>query len=147
MGYRRVLAATLLAAAGQAEAAMHQASGRFDVAMTPALADPAWLGHMTMAKTYHGPLAATAAGEFWLAGDPKSGSAGYVAAEKVEGTLDGRQGSFVLMHSATMTAGKPEMRVFVVPGSGTGALAGLTGTLAIRIEGGQHFYTLDYDLP
>ena len=101
---------------------------------------------MTMAKTYAGPLTATAAGEFLSAGDPKSGSAGYIAAERIDGTLDGRAGTFVLMQSATMDRGVPAMRVFVVPGSGTGALTGLTGTLVIRIEHGQHFYDLDYDL-
>ncbi len=143
----RTFAAALMLAAGQAEATMHQATGSFTVTMTPAAADPAWLSRMTMAKTYAGPLTATSSGAFWSAGDPAAGSAGYVAAERVEGTLDGRQGSFVLMQSATMDRGKPDMRVFVVPGSGTGALAEITGTLAIRVEGGQHFYTLDYDLP
>ncbi len=125
---------------------MHHATGSFEVTMTPAPADPAWLNRMTMTKTYAGPLAATATGEFLSAGDPKTGSAGYIAAERIDGTLDGRQGSFVVMQSATMDRGTPELRVFVVPGSGSGALAGITGTMTIRVEGRQHYYELDYDL-
>ena len=136
----------MVAVVGRAEAAMHHVTGTFDVRMTPVPGDPAWLNRMTMAKTYAGPLTATATGEFLSAGDPKSGSAGYVAAERIEGTLDGQAGSFVVMQSATMDRGTPDLRAFVVPGSGTGALAGVTGTLTIRIEGGRHFYDLDYDL-
>ena len=125
---------------------MQHATGPFEVKMTPQPGTPAWLNRMTMAKTYTGGLAATSAGEFLSAGNPASGSAGYVAAERVDGTLDGHVGSFVLMQSATMHSGIPDMRVFVVPGSGTGALAGITGAMAIRIEGGKHFYDLDYDI-
>ena len=73
------------------------------------------------------------------------GSAGYVAIEKVAGTLGGRKGSFVLQHHATMTRGVPQLDIVVVPDSGTGELAGLSGTMKIVIaEGGRHFYELDY---
>jgi hypothetical protein len=78
------------------------------------------------------------------AGD-KSG-AGYVALELVTGTLDGRQGSFVLQHSGTMEGSAMSLSVTVVPGSGTGQLAGLAGTFTIIIEGKQHSYEFDYTL-
>lgn len=146
MQYRAILAALILAGAGQVEAAVHHATGTFEVAMAPVAGEPTWLNRMTMTKTYAGALVATAAGEFLSAGDPKAGSAGYVAAERVEGSLDGRRGSFVVMQSATMDKGAPAMRVFVVPGSGTEALAGITGTMTIRIEAGKHFYDLDYEI-
>ena len=70
-----------------------------------------------------------------------------VAIEVVTGTLAGRRGSFALQHMATMEKGGQKMEVLVIPGSGTGELAGITGTFAIRIEGGQHFYEMDYTLP
>lgn len=124
---------------------MHHATGTFEVAMTVAPGEPAWLNRMTMTKTYAGALVAVAAGEFLSAGDPRTGSAGYIAAERIDGTLDGRAGTFVVMQSATMDKGAPVTRVFVVPGSATGALAGMTGTMTIRIENRQHFYDLDYD--
>ncbi len=146
MRYVTIVAALVVALVGPAEAAMHHATGSFEVTMTPSPGEPAWLQRMTMTKTYTGSLAATAHGEFTAAGDFKSGSAGYIAAERVDGTLGGHIGTFVIMQSATLDRGKPEMRVFVVPGSGTGALTGITGTMAIRIEAGRHFYDLDYDL-
>jgi hypothetical protein len=70
-----------------------------------------------------------------------------VAIEMVTGTLAGKKGSFALQHSATMDANGPKMTVIVVPGSGTEELKGIAGTFTIRIEGGQHFYDLDYTLP
>lgn len=128
---------------------MHHVTGSFEVTVTPA-DDPtiAALGaaRWAITKTYAGPLTATARAVMLSAGNPASGSAGYAAIERVDGTLDGQAGSFALVHNATMDKGSQAMRVTVVPGSGTGALAGITGTLTIRIEGGHHFYDLDYDL-
>jgi hypothetical protein len=75
------------------------------------------------------------------------GSAGYVAVERVTGTLHGRSGSFALQHFGVMNRGVPELKVIVVPDSGDGRLEGLSGTLAIKIENGKHFYEFDYSLP
>ena len=128
---------------------MQHATGSFEVKIVPH-DDPdiaaLKAGRMAITKTYDGALAATASGVMLSAGEPAKGSAGYVAIERIEGTLDGRAGGFNLIHNATMHRGEDEMRVLVVPGSGTGALAGLSGAMTIRIEGGKHFYDLDYDI-
>lgn len=124
---------------------MTTAKGTFEVKMSP-LSNPA-SGIMTMSidKEIHGDLEATTKGEMLSAGDPKKGAAGYVAIEQVTGKLAGKSGSFALMHFATMTPGSPnEMKVIVVPGSGTGELSGIYGTFTILIEGGKHSYTLEY---
>jgi len=110
-------------------------------------AEGAALGRFSLDKKYAGPLEAVAAGQMLSARSPVDGSAGYVAIERVTGTLDGRRGSFVLQHSGTMGGGAMDLAVRVVPDSGTGELTGLAGTLAIRIEGGVHFYDLEYSLP
>jgi hypothetical protein len=102
---------------------------------------------MGIDKQISGDLEATTQGEMFSGGDPRSGSAGYVAMEVVTGTLAGRSGSFALQHFATMDEQGPKMSVLVVPGSGAGELKGIAGTFAIRIEGGKHFYDLDYTLP
>lgn len=73
------------------------------------------------------------------------GSAGYVAIERVSGDLDGRAGTFVLQHAGTMDRGRPALSITVVPDSGTGALRGLSGRMAIDIVDGQHFYTFEYE--
>lgn len=128
----------------------HRAAGTFDVNLTPQTpADgteaPPW-GRMAIAKTFHGDLEATCRGEMLAAMTPVAGSAGYVAIEKVEGTLGGRTGSFFLQHSGLMDRGAPNLVVTVVPDSGTDELAGLEGTMAIEITEGKHFYTFEYRL-
>ena len=124
---------------------MH-ATGTFDVDAKPAATDAPY-GRVLLKKHYHGTLEADAQGEMLTGGDYKTGTAGYVAMETISGTLDGHPGTFQLMQLGTMDAGKPDLRVTVVPGSGTGALHGLTGTLKIDIVAGKHTYTLDYTLP
>ena len=79
-------------------------------------------------------------------GSPASGNAGYVALERVTGSVKGRAGSFALQQSGTMTAGKPTMSVTVVPGSGSGELTGITGEMTIDPAAG-HAYVLRYRLP
>ena len=74
------------------------------------------------------------------------GSAGYVALERVSGTLNGRSGTLILQHSGTITRGMPKLIVTVVPDSGTGQLAGLAGTMVITIANGKHSYVFEYTL-
>ncbi|MGJ5815804.1 DUF3224 domain-containing protein [Paludibaculum fermentans] len=106
------------------------------------------LGRMAIFKTYEGDLAATARGEMLTAGTAVQGSAGYVAVERVTGTLKGKSGSFSLQHSGVMDRGAAQLVITVVPDSGTGELAGLKGKMAVRIEpDGKHFYDFEYTLP
>jgi hypothetical protein len=126
----------------------HRATGPFDVTLAPLATAHAGenpsLGRMSIEKEYHGNLAAIGTGEMLTASTDVQGSAGYVAMERVVGTLDGRRGSFVLQHSATMTRGAPRMSITVVPDSGTEELAGLTGTMLVIIADGRHSYDFDY---
>lgn len=127
------------------------AKGRFTVAMKPQTeprnAEGVSLGRLSLDKQFEGDLAGTSSGEMLTAMTPEQGSAGYVAIERVTGTLHGRSGSFVFQHSGTMDQGAQQLAITVVPGSGTGALAGLRGRFALRIADGQHFYEFDYTLP
>jgi hypothetical protein len=127
------------------------AAGAFDAKPTPLPVDDATggadIGRYALDKQYHGELEATAKGEMLGAGDPSKGTAGYVAMERVTGTLHGHTGSFTLQHSGTMEQGKFQLTVTVVPGSGTGGFAGIAGTMTIIIAKGKHSYTFDYTLP
>jgi hypothetical protein len=133
--------------------APHHATGTFDVKMHPQKADNpqaegAGFGRLSMDKQFHGDLEAASQGEMLAEGNGAPGSSGgYVALERVKGTLQGRAGSFAFMHSGTLVRGVPTMLVTVVPGSGTGALAGLEGKMTIRIEAGKHSFDFDYTLP
>jgi hypothetical protein len=104
------------------------------------------IGRMSMEKTYQGQLHAASHGEFLSFRGIESGSAGYVAMERVAGTLDSKSGTFALMHTGIMTRGVPELKVMVVPDSATGELAGLTGSMKIDIVEGQHHYEFSYSL-
>jgi len=125
--------------------------GPFHVRMTPetlAHADaPPLLGRFRLDKRYEGGLDAVGAGEMLAARTTVEGSAGYVAIERVTGTLDGRHGSFVLQHSGVMERGMKRLFLEVVPDSGTGELAGLSGRMGIDIAGGEHFYRFEFSLP
>jgi hypothetical protein len=101
---------------------------------------------MAIDKIFRGDLEGTSKGEMLAAGTPVKGSAGYVAIEKVSGTLEGRQGTFILQHSGTMNRGAAQLTVTVVPDSGTGQLTGLSGRMNIVIEAGNHSYEFDYTL-
>ena len=126
----------------------HHAKGTFTVdvkSLTPTPAEG--IARYSINKQIHGDLEATTQGEMFSAGEPQHGHAGYVAIERVTGTLAGKHGAFVLQHFATMDANGPRMNVAIVPGSGTEALTGITGTFTIVITDGQHTYDLAYDLP
>lgn len=128
---------------------MH-AAGPFDVKVTPQddKSGDAKLGRMTIDKQYHGDLDATGVGQMLTAGTDVKGSGAYVAIEKVTGTLKGRSGSFMLQHSGTMSGGKFQLSITVVPDSGAGQLAGISGKMNITIApDGKHSYDLEYTLP
>ena len=128
----------------------HRATGTFDVQMIPeppfSTADGVTLGRISINKQFHGALEGTSVGTMLSAGTPVKGSAGYVAIERVEGALDGRRGSFVLQHSGTMNRGEPQLTVTIVPDSGTGELAGISGLMTIDILDKKHLYTLNYGI-
>lgn len=129
---------------------MH-ATGSFDVKLAPQPAAPgietAELGRMTIDKRFSGDLVAASLGEMLAIRTGVPGSAGYVALERVTGTLHGRTGSFVLQHSGTMDRGVSSLALSVVPDSGAGELAGLRGSMTIEIDQGKHRYTMEYVLP
>lgn len=141
------------------EMVMKHAKGEFEVKATPqplaGPADDAMLGRLTLVKTFKGDLTGTGNGQMLTAGTATEGSMAYVAIERVSGTIEGRHGTFVLVHRGVMTrggsespgSGAPDFLVTVLPDSGTEQLAGLTGRLHITIAAGKHSYDLEYALP
>jgi Protein of unknown function (DUF3224) len=127
------------------------AQGSFEVKTAPLPPDEAIaatsIGRYSLDKIYRGELEGASAGEMLGAGNPASGTAGYVAIEQFTGALHGKTGSFALQHFGAMHAGAFDLNVRVVPGSGTDDLEGIAGTLAIIIAAGKHSYSLEYTLP
>jgi len=133
---------------------MLHATGSFDVRMTPEAQGDAPEGGMPTSrvgflKTFIGPMQGTATGTMLAAGNPSPGNpAAYVAIDQFHGKVDGREGGFLLLHRGTIDrAGTAVLTVVIAPDSGTGALAGIEGTLAIEVKGGKHLYDLAYRLP
>jgi len=129
---------------------MNRASGTFEVKLLPQTDDKngdAALGRMTIDKQFHGDLEGTSKGQMLTGMTDVKGSAGYVAIEKVSGTLKGRTGTFILQHTGTMNRGVPQLTITMVPDSGTGQLAGLAGNFKVIIADGKHSYEFDYTLP
>ncbi len=124
------------------------ANGTFEVKMTPQTTDDkdAVVGKYSLDKKFSGDLEGTSKGEMLAIGTAVEGSAGYVAMEKVTATLNGRKGTFGLQHSGTMTRGAGQLNITVVPDSGTGDLAGLSGRMDIKIADGKHYYDFEYTL-
>ena len=127
------------------------ASGTFEVKLSPQgpddKAEGSSLGRMTIDKQFHGDLEGASKGQMLVAGTDVKNSAGYVAIERITGTLHGRSGSFVLQHSGVMTRSAPQQSITVVPDSGSGQLAGLAGSMTVVIGGGKHSYSFEYTLP
>ena len=128
---------------------MTKASGTFEVKLNPQDqgADMP-IGRMQIDKQFQGDLVGTSKGQMLMASSSSvKDSAGYVAIEKVTGTLNGRRGTFYLQHNATMNRGIGELNIIVIPDTGSDQLSGLTGKMNIIIEAGKHSYEFDYELP
>jgi Protein of unknown function (DUF3224) len=129
-----------------------RASGTFDVTLKPVSdddhTDGGAIGRMTVDKVYHGDLEGQAVAQMLTGMSPSEKTSGvYVAIERVTARLKDRKGSFILHHTGIMDRGAQNLRITVVPDSGTDQLAGISGTMTIEIKDGKHFYTFDYTLP
>jgi hypothetical protein len=129
-----------------------QVRGSFEVKLVPQgtedKAEGSTLGRLSIDKQFHGELEGTSQGQMLTGTTDIPGSAGYVAVERVTGTLKGRRGSFVLQHSGTMSKeGGFQLTITVVPDSGSLQLVGLRGKMDIQIVDGKHFYVFEYTLP
>jgi hypothetical protein len=107
------------------------------------------VGVATMEKRYAGEVQGRSTTIFTSAFDPAAGAGTYVAMESFAGTVGGREGAFNFVHAATTTGADRTGEVFlIVPSSGTGALAGITGAGGIAIDADRtHRVWLDYELP
>ena len=123
----------------------NSAEGTFEVKLVPEPSDE-FIGRMSIDKQFKGDLDANSKGQMLSSSSEVQGSAGYVAIERVSGTLHGRRGTFLLQHSGTMNRGVPQLAIHVVPDSGSGELVGLAGSITITITDGRHSYDFEYSL-
>ena len=129
---------------------MATARGTFDVTIE---AEPPFferdgvkLNRNLVRKEYSGDLVGKAEAQMVAAHTATPGSAGYVAIEHFTGSVGGKSGSFLLQHHGLMDRGEAALTVTIVPDSGTGELAGISGTLEIDNAAGKHSCVLQYEL-
>lgn len=97
--------------------------------------------------TFEGDLVAAAQTNF-LMQYPDEANAHYCGYLLVDGTLGGRKGTFMIYEIGTWENGVASSRWEIVKGSGTGALAGITGTGRYAAEHDKSVhYELSYELP
>ncbi|MFO0551715.1 MAG: DUF3224 domain-containing protein [Polyangiaceae bacterium] len=123
--------------------------GTFDVTLAPETQeelDGIIQARIALDKRFRGALEGKSKATMLSARTAISGSAGYVALERIEGVLEGRAGSFVVLHMGLMNRGAASLTLEIVPDSATGELAGLRGTMRIDIVDGKHHYEIDYTL-
>ena len=123
-----------------------QASGKFDVNMTPQTSDQIDVGRLTIEKTYRGEMQGSGKGQMLSKRTSVPGSAGYVALEHFSGNVNGVAGGFTLQHFGLMNKGESQLQVTIIPDSGTEGLAGISGALKIDMKDGEHFYVLEYEI-
>src|SRR5262245_34486609 len=144
-------ASAIVPCAERMASASSHATGTFDVKVVQQGTDDKTaglvLGRWSLEKRLHGDLDAIGKGDMLTAATEAGDSKAYVAIERITGTLHGRAGSFVLLHSATQTPDGQQLTLAVMPGSGTGQMTGLTGTMIIRVEDNVHRYDFEYSLP
>jgi hypothetical protein len=83
----------------------------------------------------------------WLMCYRGDGTADYVGMQEIDATIDSRTGAFVLTATGAFDGQQSEGEWTVVPGSGTGELAGIVGTGAFKAgPGPQASFQLSYEL-
>ena len=103
------------------------------------------LTRVSATKSYQGDIAGEGKLEYLMM-YRDDGSASFVGMERVEGSVGGRSGSFVLQHSGTFKSGIATVTLLVVTGSGTGDLRGLRGNGEFSVgHKPPYAVTLDYD--
>lgn len=128
-----------------------QATGEFQIQFEPQVpsfkgSNDIRIGRMSLRKKYTGALEALSVGEMLSATSPMEGHAGYIALEQISGSLGGLKGSFVVQHFGIKDPHSQDQRVEIVPGSGTGDLVKIRGSMQIRVSAGKHYYELNYGL-
>src|SRR5262245_32259380 len=94
------------------------------------------LSRIHVEESFSGDISGNGVVEF-LQAARTDGTASFVGIERVTGTIGQRQGTFLLQDAGTVEDKIVSGEWFVVPGSGTGELAGLRGTGDFRANLGE----------
>ena len=122
-----------------------RATGIFDVDLTPQDDADTPAGRMLLKKSYRGDMSGSAAGQM-LSKRLENGPAAYFAVEEFSGSINGKEGSFTLLHAGRLSDEGSSLEITILPGSGTGELATISGSMSISQDAEGHRYDLEYEL-
>ena len=109
-------------------------------------ADGAEVSRVHISRAFSGDLEGESVAELLIAKSEAGG--GYVGHDRVTGSLQGKTGGFVFQHTGLMGPDGVTNTGTIVPGTGTGELAGIAGEgTMLADEEGNHTLTLAYELP
>ncbi len=120
-------------------------SGKFSVDLEAQDDAEAPAGRMLIRKEYFGDLEGSGIGQM-ISKRTTNGTAAYTAIEEFEGSLNGKKGSFTLVHHGVMSPSGQSLEIYILEGSGGGDLAALSGTMKIEQSDGEHSYLLEFQL-
>ncbi len=104
------------------------------------------LTRVHISRSFSGDLEGESTAELLIA--KSEGGGGYVGHDRIAGTLAGKSGGFVFQHTGLMGPEGVSNAGTIVPGTGTGELAGITGEgTMLADDQGNHTLTLEYELP
>jgi len=101
-----------------------------------------WVGLMTFAKTFTAGIIGHATTLFMAAGS-EEGSRSYVATERITGHLDGGEEGSVTVQHGGLESDPATWFGHIVPGTGTGAFAGWSGSARIVHDDQGAFFEID----
>ena len=96
-------------------------------------------------KTFNGDVAGTSSAVLMTC-QVSDEQAGYLASERLTVSIEGRSGTFVMHHGGTVEGKVIDQFGKIIPGSGTGELAGISGTGVFKHDTEGAIFTLDYEL-
>ena len=120
-------------------------SGTFEVNLEPQQDENAPAGRMIINKKYSGGIEGTGIGQM-ISRRTDGGVAVYYAIEEFEGSVDGKTGSFTLIHNGYMSSETQSLEIRILQGSGGGELAGISGSMDIIQNDGEHTFVLRFEL-
>ncbi|MEQ9404692.1 MAG: DUF3224 domain-containing protein [Cyclobacteriaceae bacterium] len=123
---------------------MATAKGNFEINMVPQTDEKAPAGRMTLDKVYLGDMEGTGAGQM-ISKRIENGAAAYFAIEEFSGTVGGKSGGFTLLHNGFMDKESQSLSIVIMEGSGSGELEGISGSMNIIQDSGNHAYELEYE--
>jgi hypothetical protein len=121
------------------------ATGTFEVNLEPQEDQATPAGRMLINKIYSGALVGTGIGQM-ISKRTENGASVYYAIEEFSGSVDGQSGALTLVHNGFMDKDSHTLDIQILPGSASGELANITGSMTITQEDGVHAYELNYQL-